>query len=125
MVKSIRMQMHEMLRKKTVVCTFFILLAFVMVNYDSNLNRYAEIQYVTQMQDPIKLLTLSTWSPRGYFLKGAAPSAGRAAEAFRLIGKDLYVDKQAKSVSQRSRQLHRDDSDYRQGRNHRQHHHAG
>ena len=68
MVKSIRMQMHEMLRKKTVVCTFFILLAFVMVNYDSNLNRYAEIQYVTQMQDPIKLLTLSTWSPRGYFL---------------------------------------------------------
>ena len=39
--------------------------------------------------------------------------------------KELYVDKQAKSVSQRSRQLHRDDSDYRQGRNHRQHHHAG
>ncbi|MBQ3515441.1 MAG: hypothetical protein IJA32_16865 [Lachnospiraceae bacterium] len=68
MVKSIKMQMYEMLRKKTVVCTFFILLTFVMVNYYSNLNRYADIQYVTQMQDPIKLLTLSTWSSRGYFL---------------------------------------------------------
>lgn len=68
MVKSIRMQMQEMLRKKTVVCTFFIVLAFVMVNFYMNLKKYAEIQYVSQMPDPFKLLTLSTWSPRGYFL---------------------------------------------------------
>ena len=68
MVKSIRMQMQEMLRKKTVVCTFFIVLAFVMVNFYSNVNMYSKVQYVTQMYDPYKLFTLSDWSASGYFM---------------------------------------------------------
>lgn len=68
LINSIKMQMSEMLRKKTVVFTYFVLLIFVMANFISNMLSYKDVQYVSQMFDPIKMLTLSDWSVSGYFM---------------------------------------------------------
>ena len=66
-LNSIKMLLLEMLRKKTVVFTFFLVLAFVMANFYHNMFNNNEIQYISQMYDPIKMLTLSDWSVSGYF----------------------------------------------------------
>ena len=60
--------MSEMIRKKSVVVTFFILFSFVMVNFFINMTNFSEIKYISQMYDPIKVLTLSEWSVSGYFM---------------------------------------------------------
>lgn len=67
-INSLRMQMSEMIRKKSVVITFFILFSFVMVNFFVNMINFSEIKYISQMYDPIKVLTLSEWSVSGYFM---------------------------------------------------------
>ncbi len=67
-INSVRMQLSGILRKKTVIVTFFVVLAFVMINFYTNMINNRDIQYISQMHDPIKLLTLSDWSVSGYFL---------------------------------------------------------
>lgn len=67
-ITSLRMQMSEMIRKKSVVVTFLILFSFVMVNFFINMTNFFEIKYISQMYDPIKVLTLSEWSVSGYFM---------------------------------------------------------
>lgn len=57
-----------MIRKKTVIFTFFILMAFVIVNFFVNVFQFRDVQYISQMYDPIKKLTLSNWSVSGYFM---------------------------------------------------------
>lgn len=68
LINSIKMQMSEMLRKKSVVFIYFALLIFVMANFISNMLGYRDVQYISQMFDPIKMLTLSDWSASGYFM---------------------------------------------------------
>lgn len=68
LLNSMKMQITGMMRKKAVKITFCILFAFVIVNYFVNMINYYEVQYVSQMHDPIKVLTLSTWSISGYFM---------------------------------------------------------
>ena len=68
LINSIKMQMSEMLRKKSVVFTYFALLIFVMANFISNMLGYRDVQYISQMFDPIKILTLSDWSASGFFM---------------------------------------------------------
>lgn len=68
LLNSLKMQITGMMRKKAVKITFCILFAFVIVNYFVNMINYYEVQYVSQMHDPIKVLTLSTWSISGYFM---------------------------------------------------------
>lgn len=68
LLKSVRMQMSAIIRKKTVIFTYFVLLAFVMINFFVNVFRNADVHYITQMYDPIKMLTLSDWSVCGHFM---------------------------------------------------------
>ena len=68
MLNSIKMQMSEMLRKKTVVFTYSILMAFVITNFIINMLNYAKVEYISEMWDPMKVLTLSTWSESGFYL---------------------------------------------------------
>lgn len=67
-LNSIKMQVTGMLEKRAVKITFYLLFAFVIVNFWVNMMNYYEVQYVSQMYDPIKVLTLSTWSISGYFM---------------------------------------------------------
>lgn len=71
--QSVKMQMHEMMRKKTVVFTFFVLLILVMINFYTNMFYYRDTKYVNIMFDPIKLLTLANDSTIGHFLMGYYP----------------------------------------------------
>ena len=67
LIRSIKMQMSEMLRKRIVIFTYLVVLVFMSVNFLNNMMNYKEVQYVTQMYDPIKVFTLSDWSVSGYF----------------------------------------------------------
>ncbi len=67
-ISSIKMQMHEMMRKKTVIFTYCILLFFVLINFFMNVYNNNNIQYISQMYDPMKVLTLSNWSVSGFFM---------------------------------------------------------
>lgn len=67
-LKTFKMQMEVMARKKTVVFTLFVIYVFVLVNFWCNMMEYKNIEFVSQMQDPIKMLTLSSWSISGYFM---------------------------------------------------------
>lgn len=69
MINSIKMQFMELLGKKTVIITYLILMGFMIVNFIGNMLDYAEVKYVSEMYDPIKLLTLSTWSESGFYLR--------------------------------------------------------
>lgn len=72
LMHSIKMQLSELFRKKSAAFTFFILFFFVLTNFYQNMfhNLYQneEVKYISQMYDPIKLLTLSDWSTIGYFM---------------------------------------------------------
>ena len=65
---STSMQVTGLLRKKTTLLTGFILFAFVMFNFFSNMAHNNGVQYVSQMYDPMKMVTLSDWSVSGYFM---------------------------------------------------------
>ena len=69
MINSIKMQFTELLGKKTVIITYCILMGFMIVNFIDNMLDYAEVKYVSEMYDPIKMLTLSTWSESGFYLR--------------------------------------------------------
>lgn len=68
LVHSVHMQLSGMLRKKTAVLTYLILLTFVMFNFFSNVIQNYDLQYISQMYDPLKIITLSDWSVSGYFM---------------------------------------------------------
>lgn len=67
LIRSIKMQMSEMLRKRIVIFTYLVVLVFMSVNFLNNMINNKEVEYVTQMYDPIKLFTLSDWSVIGHF----------------------------------------------------------
>ena len=70
---SIKMQMLELIRRKTSVFVYIILLFSVIINFFFNMMEFREIQYVSQMFDFSKVLTLSTWSPVSYYLMEYLP----------------------------------------------------
>lgn len=73
MKNSFKMQFREIAVKKTTVVTYLAVLLFVAVNFSVNLLENREIQYVSQMYDPIKKLTWSSWSVSGYYLMQLFP----------------------------------------------------
>ncbi len=75
MIRSIRTHTGRILRTIPAQITFFILLGFALYNFIHNVIANADVQYVSQMIDPLKLLTLSDLSDMqrpssqaGYFL---------------------------------------------------------
>lgn len=73
LLKSIRLQLTHILSRKETIFTWFILLGFVTWNFISNIIQNQNAVYVTQMYDPVKTLTLSTWSVSGYFMMSFYP----------------------------------------------------
>lgn len=73
LLKSIRLQLEHILNRKEAVFTWFLLLGFVTWNFISNIMQNQNAVYVTQMYDPVKTLTLSTWSVSGYFMMSLYP----------------------------------------------------
>lgn len=69
MINSVKMQFAELSGRKTVIITYFILMGFVIVNFINNMLSYTEVKYVSEMYDPVKMLTLSTWSESGFYLR--------------------------------------------------------
>lgn len=67
-LKSIRMQMAGMVKKKEVVLIYFVLMIFAAVNFVSNIIFNNDIVYITEMPDLVKKLTLSDWSSCGYYM---------------------------------------------------------
>ncbi len=72
-LRSVRMQTAGILRKKTAAVTYLLLMGFVLVNFFLNLWQNHEAQYVTQMFDPVKILTLSDWSYSGFYMRTYFP----------------------------------------------------
>lgn len=68
LLNAIRYHLAAMSRRKTTAATFLILFGAVVINFITNMLHNAKTGYITDMYDPIKLLTLSTWSSTGYFL---------------------------------------------------------
>lgn len=73
LIKSVGLQMKHILNRKEAIFTWFVLLGFVSWNFIINIMQNQSAVYVSQMYDPIKTLTLSTWSARGYFLMSLYP----------------------------------------------------
>ncbi|MCM1400059.1 MAG: hypothetical protein NC225_11340 [Clostridium sp.] len=73
LLKSIRLQLTHILSRKEAIFTWFVLLGFVTWNFISNIMQNQNAVYVTQMYDPVKTLTLSTWSVSGYFMMSFYP----------------------------------------------------
>ena len=69
MISSVKIQFKELIGKKSVIITYFILMGFMIVNFIINMIGYSDVKYVSEMYDPIKMMTLSTWSKTGYFLR--------------------------------------------------------
>lgn len=73
LIRSVKMQMSEMFRKKSVIFVYFGLLGFVIFNFVSNVLTYSKIGYISQMYDPIKTLTMADSSVSGFFLRNYYP----------------------------------------------------
>lgn len=72
-VKVLKMQISSMLRKKETVLTFFIVMAFMFVNFYYNMYLNYKVGNISQMQDFVKMLTLSDWTISGYFFTDFLP----------------------------------------------------
>lgn len=59
--------------KKLAAVTYLLLMGFMLVNFFLNLWQNYEVQYVTQMFDSVKILTLSDWSYSGFFMRTYFP----------------------------------------------------
>ncbi|WP_288886672.1 hypothetical protein [uncultured Eubacterium sp.] len=68
MIKSIKMQLLHILKSKSAVLVFFVLMYAVGSNFIINMHRNHDILYVSQMFDITKVLTLSDWSNAGYYI---------------------------------------------------------
>jgi hypothetical protein len=67
-LKAVKMQVHHLLGKNTTIFTWFVIIGFVAYNFVENIIENSKRIYITQMFDPVKILTLSDWSKSGYFL---------------------------------------------------------
>ena len=68
MIKSVRMQMSGMFKKKEVVLIFFVLMIFISINFFNNIMFNKDIKYITEMPDLVKKLIISDWSSFGYYM---------------------------------------------------------
>lgn len=68
MWRTIKTQVQIIFRRKSAAFLFLALLVLVLYNFLSNVKTNSEIIYVTQMFQTEKVLTLSDWSPAGYYL---------------------------------------------------------
>ncbi len=67
LLKSIKMQMSQLFHKKTILCIYFLLFGAVLWNFFENMHQFHNGD-VTQMMNPLKLSSLSTWSPVMYYM---------------------------------------------------------
>lgn len=67
LLKSIRMQMHHMLRKRTTVMIYLILCGAVLCNFFMNMNRFKNGD-LSQMMSPMKLSSVSIWTVVNYYI---------------------------------------------------------
>lgn len=65
---SFKAQFSEMIRKKTTIFTFFLVLIMSLVNFYANIVANYKTGEITQMYDTIKCLMLSDWSVSGAYL---------------------------------------------------------
>lgn len=68
MWRTIKTQVQIIFRRKSAAFLFLALLVLVLYNFLSNVKTNSEIIYVTQMFQTEKVLTLSDWTPAGYYL---------------------------------------------------------
>ena len=68
MWRTIKTQVQIIFRRKLAAFLFLALLVLVLYNFLSNVKTNSEIIYITQMFQTEKVLTLSDWSPAGYYL---------------------------------------------------------
>ena len=61
------MQMSQLFHKKTILCIYFLLFGAVLWNFFENMHQFHNGD-VTQMMNPLKLSSLSTWSPVMYYM---------------------------------------------------------
>lgn len=67
LIGSIKMNMSYMIRRKTTVLTFFVLMIYVLMNFFNNMKTNVEIEYVSQMYDIVKVSGLSGWLDKTNF----------------------------------------------------------
>jgi len=67
------MQTRRIFRSTSAQVTYGILLVCIIINFVLNLSRNITTQYISQMFDPVKTLTLSSWSNVGLILMIAYP----------------------------------------------------
>lgn len=65
--RSIKMQMSTILNSKSVIIVYFILLGAVFFNFYNNMGLFKNGD-VTQMMDPYKLSSISTWTKVRFYL---------------------------------------------------------
>lgn len=65
--KSVKSQTLYIMQKWTFILTWYIVCGFVIVNFIHNIIVNSERQFISQMYDITKIITLSDWSPSGYF----------------------------------------------------------
>ena len=70
---SAKTQFHYLLQKKATIITFCIVAAFMLVNFWGNVLTNVKTEYITQMYDMTKTLTLSAYSKSGYFFMEFLP----------------------------------------------------
>lgn len=67
LLKSIKMQISQLFHKKTTLCIYFLLFGAVLWNFFENMHQFHNGD-VTQMMNPLKLSSLSTWSAVMYYM---------------------------------------------------------
>lgn len=72
-LNSLKMQLTNILEKKSTVITFFITMGFMLFNFFENVIRNSKVEYTSQMQEIVKGITLSDWSNSGYFFMQFLP----------------------------------------------------
>lgn len=65
--KSIKNQTFYVMQKRTTILTWYIVCGFVIANFIHNIIVSSGQIFISQMYDIPKIITLSDWSPSGYF----------------------------------------------------------
>lgn len=73
LLRSIQTQCSILFNRKSVMFTYFVLQCAVIVNFFMNIRENVRMQYVTEMYNPIKVLTLSDWSITSYYILSFLP----------------------------------------------------
>lgn len=72
-LNSLKMQLINILEKKSTVITFFVTMGFMLLNFFENVINNSKVMYTSQMQEIVKGITLSDWSNSGYFFMQFLP----------------------------------------------------